>query len=320
MTKIRFFILFSGILSISLCSATPLRRVHVPSGARWLFHADIDTLFSSEIGKLMQQSMRDEHKDQIEALKLLLGIDLTQDIDGITVYGVQAGEENACTLFYGTFQKEKLLALLRLNKAYSESNYNGQTLYYWKDDKSQKNQVGAFASDDLIVIGQKESCVILALDSISGAVESLAQHQDTPLFSLCNVPVSTFLLAAAEGVSDLVSDNHQAAILKNSKTLSIVSYEDAGRLNFDINLETENETAAVQVEQVVRGMMAFASLNEKTHPQFTPLLQAATLSREANKLICRFNYPSNELFDILKSLGPANLTAEINGTDAATVQ
>jgi hypothetical protein len=66
--------------------------------------------------------------------------------------------------------------------------------------------------------------------------------------------------------------------------------------------------------------MAFASLNEKTHPQFTPLLQAATLSREANKLICRFNYPSNELFDILKSLGPANLTAEINGTDTATVQ
>jgi len=301
MTKKFTFILLAIVLCTSLCSATPLRREHVPAGAQWVFHADFDAFRSSEIGTLIQQNIIRDHKEKIDALTQLLGTDLTQDIYGVTLYGSEPGDKNASALFYGTFAKDKLLTLLRLNKAYAESDYNGRTLYYWVDDKRKKDQVGAFAADGLIVIGQKESCVITALDVLSGRIEPLSQHKDAPLYSLCNVSSSTFVLAAAVGVSDLVRDDQHAAILKNSHVLAIAGFEDSGLVNLTINLETETEAAAEQVEQVVRGMMAFASLSQQEHPQIAPLLQAGTLSREGSKLAYRFEYPSGKLFDVLKS-------------------
>jgi hypothetical protein len=223
-------------------------------------------------------------------------------------------------MFYGAFQKDKLLALLRLNKAYAESDYNGQKLYYWVDDKSKKNQVGAFATDGLIIIGQKESCVIPALDVLAGRIEPLSQNIDAKLYSLCNVPPSTFVLAAAQGVSDLMQDEKHAAILKNSQLLAVLGSETDGKMNLNIHLETQDQVAAIQVEQVVAGMMAFTALSQKGNPDITALIKAVTVIREANTLDFNFNYPSVKLLEILRSCKKKDIAPELDAAASGDSQ
>ncbi|MBL7214369.1 MAG: hypothetical protein ISS71_01690 [Phycisphaerae bacterium] len=301
MKKALFFVYLTTLMISSVAPGGSLQKEHVRGDAKWLLHVDLDALRSSEIGKLIQNDIQTQHQEKIDAMAQLLGSDLTEDLHAVTLYGASAGEENASALFYGNYNKEKLLTLLVLNEAYSKSEYNGKTLHHWMDEKRQKDQYGVFAADDLIVIAQTEESVIATLDVLSGKVPSLAQQKDATLYSLCQGRDDAIALAAAEELSELAENNQHAATLKNSRLLAALVAEKAGDMKVDIHLEAQNEDAAMQIEQVVRGILAFAMLQNQQYPQFGKLLQSIDLSRDKNALDCTFIYPSAELYEIIKA-------------------
>jgi hypothetical protein len=291
-------------LAVVFCSAFafsgPIAREDIPSNAQWIVHVDADAFRTSELGTLLLQNIPEEHKVKIDAMTQLLGTDITKDIHGITVFGFGPGEENATALFYGKFDKQKLLALLALNESYSESKYNDQSLYYWTDKKSGKKQVGAFAADNLIVIGQQESNIIVTLDVLSGIIEPLSAKMDLPLYKMTTVPSKTIFLAAAQGMSDLIQDNEHAAVLKKSKNLAVTCSETDGDMTLDIHLEVLDEATATQIEQIVRGMLAFAMIQQEGNPELAELLTTVILTREGTSLDLHIQYPSTKLYEIAK--------------------
>lgn len=279
----------------------PLNKTHVRADAKWMFHADFDALRSSEIGKLILNDMQTKYQEKITAIEQLWGSDPTQDLHAVTLYGAQVGEENASALFYGNYNKEKLQALLILNKAYSKSEYEGKTLHHWVDGKNKNEQYGTFAADDLIIIGQTQASVTAALDVLSGKVGSLAQDKSSVIGSLCEGKSGSIAIAAADGLSELAKNDERAAILINSRLLAIVAAEEAGNMKLDMHLETDTEEAAMQIEQMARGMLALGMLQNQQYPQLGQLLQSVELTRTANTLDCKFKYPSAELFTIIKA-------------------
>jgi hypothetical protein len=298
MKKVLFLLPFAALLISGIALGTPLQKENVLADAQWLLHLDFDAFRSSQFGQLVRSDIQPQYQEKIDALTELLGSDLTRDLYDVTIYGTGPGEENATILFRGSYDKDKLLALLVLNGAYSKSEYEGTTLHHWMDDKRNKEQYGAFAAQDLIVIGQTEEAVIDALDLIAGRRQSLAAQTDSALYKLCRASGDPIFMAAATELSQLAGDDEQAAILKNSTLIAMLAAEKDGNLTATLHLETKDEQAAIQVEQIARGLLAFAAMQNTQ--KNGKLIQSVVLTRDKNALDCTFSYPSIDLFEMIK--------------------
>jgi hypothetical protein len=300
-----------------LSTAAPLNSHHVSANAKWIFHVDFDAFRTTQIGQLVQKDIQQEWQPKIDALNQLFGSDLTRDIYSVTLFGCRAGEENASVLIDGKFNKEKLTALLALNNSYKKSDYNGNTLHYWVDDRDKKNRVGAFANDGLIVISQTESEVTSVLDILSGKALSLAQQQSSPLWSMTEVPQNTFMMAAAVELSQLTQDDKNAAILQNSKLLAFVGAENQGNVALRLRLETQGIETAEHIETALRGMLALVTLSQNDKPDLAALAGACKVNRDQSTLNIQFVYPSQALMDILKGFAHQHHPKQADPNQAA---
>jgi hypothetical protein len=293
--------LFTVVLGVySPVFGGKLDQKQIPADSAWLVHLDFETFGSTQIGQLVTAEIKSKHQDKINALQELIGSNLMTDVASVTLFGPDAQEENAVSLIKGRYNKEKLLAILKLNQTYGQTAYDNYTLHTWVDDKRKKEQVGAFAGEDLIVISETQTAIKAALDVLAGKQTSLAQQAQLPLFSLSQTPNGAFIIAAAEGLSKLAGEEH-AAILKNSNFMVFITSEQAGNLKAHLQLESETEESAMQIEQVVRGMLAFATLQMKDQPQLQKLLQSGVISRDGKNLQVDLSAPSGAVFFFIKS-------------------
>lgn len=290
-----------AVLLSAYAAAGPLNKAHIAGDALWLVHFDADAFKASQFGRLALGEVTQRQQQKIEALTQLLGTDLTRDIDALTLYGPDAAQENAVAVLYGRFDRSKLLNLLKLNSAYAQSAYKNYTLYHWKDDKKQTPQVGAFWTDNCIVISQTETAVGTALDVLAGQSESLAAKPQSMLHELTNAPSGTILMIAAQSLTELTRNNPHAAILQNSSIMAVVAGESSGTMKLQIRLDAATAEAAVQIETIVRGMMAFGLLQQEKNPNLAALMGALTLTRQDRRLELVFQYSSAELFEMAKA-------------------
>lgn len=291
-----------------------LNQKQIASTSAWVVHADLNVFRASQIGQLVTAEIKAKHQEKIDALQVLLGSNLMTDLDSVTLYGPDAEESNVVSLIQGHYDREKLLAFLKLNPAYAETSKEGYTMYSWLDEKRNKEQVGTFAAEDLIIISQTPAALQTAMDVLAGKQPSLADKADEPLFSLTQAPEGAFLIAAAEGLSKLAGQEH-AAILKNSNFMVFITGEQAGNLTAHLKLESETDESALQIEQVVRGMLAFMTLQMKDQPMLQKLLQSSVITRDGRKLEFKLSAPSQEVFDLVKSHAKFNLDANQDGKD-----
>lgn len=298
--------LMASLVSAGLFAA-PLNLAAVPADAKWAFHVDFESFSASQFGQLVTAEILRQHQPKVDALKQLLGSDLTHDIHSLTVFGPDADEANAVALIQGQFDREKLLSLLVINPAYRESEYEGAALYHWKDEQRGKDQVGTFAAENLIVISQSAERVRTMLDVLAGQKASLAAQSDSALGALLEGTEGVFVAAAATDLSSLTGGHDHAAVLQNSRMMSVIVNEIEGDMCAFVQLEAKHVEAARQVEQVVRGMLAFAALQVQHLPELAPLVQACGVTRTDSSLAFEFRYPSAKLFALMRQHAPKEI-------------
>ena len=301
MKKMILLLLCTFLALSNLAWSAPLNQSQVPADAKWLIHLDIDAFTRTQMWQLINQEIDENLQKKINAITNLLGSDPTRDIYGATLYGIDANEENAVFMIYGRFDREKLISLLVLNEAYAESDYQGQKLYHWLDEKDNKHKVGIFAADDLIVISQSEKAVTAQVDLLSGQTKALADQDDAPLAKMVDAPEKAFLLLAADGLAELSRDIHHVAVLKNSKMMAALVSEDDANMNLSVDLTAQSTEAAIQIENVLNGIKSFVELKHAEQPEILALLQAVTLVQNENQLFLNAQFPSEKLFEIIKN-------------------
>ena len=88
--------------------------------------------------------------------------------------------------------------------------------------------------------------------------------------------------------------------MQNSKTITVIAGEKQGNMFLTASLTTDSPEAAIQIEQSLIGMQAFATMKNAENPKIVALLQAITLQRNENQLSLTVKYPSAKLLDVLK--------------------
>jgi hypothetical protein len=171
--------------------------------------------------------------------------------------------------------QEKILASLK--ECYPEratSLYGARTLYSWtaRHAQSEMPLTGAFASDQLIVMGEDAEEVKAALDVLDGKRPGLTSS--SPLLA----GVSPQAIFVSKGV-DVSADDRartRCPVLRNCEAASVQWSQQDGVLTAAYRLTATSEEAAQAYQAVVGGFKALADLRGQDSPALSGLLRGLT--------------------------------------------
>ncbi len=96
-------------------SAEPLDYRRVPADAKWLVHVDISAINSGDVSQKISARWRQlpATRQVLQQLRWMTGVDLSKDLEGITVYGRNYEQHRAVTIFQSKVDQDRLARYLR---------------------------------------------------------------------------------------------------------------------------------------------------------------------------------------------------------------
>tara|TARA_E500000081_G_scaffold146279_1_gene169086 strand:+ start:106 stop:930 length:825 start_codon:yes stop_codon:yes gene_type:complete len=218
---------------------------------------DFDGFKTSELGKFAMKQM-DEHAGAIDALSAMLKFDPRMDLADVTAFGHVVAlqpDENGVVLIRGKFDQEHLLTLFKSNKTFKTEKSGKNKLHSWRDEDSGERVYGSFVSENLLVMGKTKEDVSLGLSTLGGKTKTLKGKE---LKELKLDPNAYFIMgmASLEGLPI----PPQAKMLENVKKIGITMGEKDKNFETNIHLYTANDEFAVQIQQMMQGLLAIVQL------------------------------------------------------------
>lgn len=301
--KKSMLILMVGIFWAAPVWGGTLALEQVSSEANWVVHVDMEWIRQSHLGQLMRQELAETDAEvQLENFATIYSIHPLDDIHSITVYGRGQDESGAVVLVKATFDREKLLALVRTNDTYEEINYGEHIIHSWqdkrhKDEKCEKFQYGSIYNQDLLVIGGSREVLEKALDVLDGKAENA---QAGGLLGLMNYgQAGIMLIASAQGMDEITA-HKQAMALKQTESLQLAIGEIAQKFYIDVNLTAKSAEAAENIGKMGQGILAFAMMAGQNHPELIEMVRAVELSWQGKNVKLYFEWNSDDLYAVLK--------------------
>jgi len=304
---------FARILaaSVSLAAAAfagPLQKQEVAADAKWLLHLDVDQLRSTPEGDSLVTEIANRVLDEPRAVlkrEADLDLDFTKG-SSITAYGDYGS--NHVLLVKTQLDIEKLVdaALVQMAKA--------RNLPSWPVDKSVRDGVLTYTFPDGVSIwirpgksflfSKSASAIAKANEVLEGRAANLtssAAFSDFP-----DGQKAFFFFGAAEGFNgytDLntgaVTNNPKAKILKLAESGRVVMGQAAEQVFVNCSLKAKTSEVVTQMQQVIQGMIALASLTASDNDDIQVLTDSAKVSATGNIVSLNLNFPADKALLLL---------------------
>jgi hypothetical protein len=273
--------------------AASIQKSIIPADAKWVVHIDMKKLTST---KLYELFMNDESTVKIrkgtDKLFKKLKFDPLKDIMGITAYGAEKDEEKTVVCFSGNIDKAYILGLLKEEADHQEISYGKYIIYSWGHD-----DFGVFVSDSLGLFSENEEAIKTALDVIDGKKKNISS---SPMMKYVKeIPSDAFLMAVVDDISSLAGKHDKAVMLKKAGMASFAIMEKKGDVALDLKFTTGSPEDAKNVEQMIKGLVAFGNLQLKEEKDVLELLERLRISIDGNKVQMGLTYPIDKLFNII---------------------
>lgn len=233
---------------IAPLTAGELTPSQVPAAAKWLLHADLEAMRSSETGKTVFEFIESEHGAKLVAIKRMFSLHLINDLRDVTLLG-DGKKDHAVVLFDGTFDRAHIEDVLKAADDYSESSHAGFTIHSWKD--KGKSQHAAFAAQDLLVFSLQDELLRHELDVLKGNAPAL----EIPIFPSDG---SKPLIAIGAKLADIDMPGDTARILRNANLMTISAHEDGGRFSIRMGAVATDASRANRLRRILDGVVALA--------------------------------------------------------------
>jgi len=294
---ILFLTAFLLALTLGLIGGSPARDASlqlsaIPADAQWALHIDFQRLTSSAMFK----ALGGEHKmamiqGKADDFFKKLQIDPEKDVKGVTVYGRGKEDEDAVVALSGKFDRAHLTGLIKAETSHKEIPYGKHTIYSWDDD-----EFGAFADNDLILLGENEQTIKSALDAMEGKNRNAA----SPLLArVLKENPNAFMVFAVNSISGLLGEHDKPVILTKMKSAAGSLSEIGENLKLELNILSESAQVAKDVEAAIRGLVAMANLQLK-ESDAQAFAQAIKIAVDGENVRIDAAYPLNKLLGFLK--------------------
>jgi len=292
------------ILAMFFCCellADNLQKSIIPAEASWMIHFDLEKFATTQIGNYLLNErdalgLGKKNADFNKKYK----IDLKEDIDGITVFGIGKGEENIVACLQGNLNKDHLLELLKEEESHKEIPYGKYIIHNW-----DKDEYGVFASDKLALIGPNQDAIKLTLDVIAGKKANIGSSPMNDYIK--EIPSNAFMAAMANDISSLAKGGSKVFIIKKTESALFTLAEIKENFNIRLNFTVKTLEDAQNMENVLRGLISLANMQLEEMKTGFKVPEDITIATKGKKIYMEMNYPSKALLDI--ALGKAKFSA-----------
>jgi len=297
-------IMVTVILAMFFCCelmAATLQKSIIPAEASWVIHFDLEKFAATEIGNLLL-----EKEDALglgkknSQFKKKYQIDLKEDIDGITIFGIGKGEENIVACLQGNLNRDYLLELLGAEESHKEIPHGKYTIHNWDGD-----EFGTFVSESLALMGPNEEAIKLTLDVIAGKKANIASSPMNDYIK--EIPSNAFFAAMAKDISSLAKGKAKVFIIKKTESAMFTLAEIKENFNIRLNFTVKTLEDAQNMENVLRGLISLANMQLGEMKAGFKVPEDIVIATKGKKVFMEMNYPSKALLDIV--LGKTKFSA-----------
>lgn len=295
----------SCLLAAVLTSmAGSLKRADVMNDPVWVVHVDCDALRPTAVGKyLLGEMEKPDAEKKIAEFQAIFSFDPRTALHGVTLYGASAAQEDGVLLLYADFDAARLTTLAEGAKEHKSTPHGKHVIHSWLDEKKpEKDGVkprvhAAIHSGKVVIFGQKESRIAQALDVLDKTKPNLTAS--TQFGSFGDGGENAFILGAARKF-ELPASDPSAAVLKQSKMVSLSIGESQGQVQGTLKLEADSEEVAKQIESIGRGLVGLLAL-QKDKPDNTKLAQALSIKQEGAGVTVKLSLPAGDMVGMMKT-------------------
>jgi hypothetical protein len=296
------------VLALTITTATfggPLQKEQVRSDAKWLLHLDLDKLRSSKVGTYFTRQILEQKLSQPKAdLKRDLNFDLdVSKISSITAYGTDYGSKpdaNGVLVIKTTLDVGKALdaAIEKFSPnaeaegAIKKTQQGSAVLYSVNDDVF----ITIFPGN-LVVVAKSREPMQKASQVLAGKSANLTSGKAFSGFP--DVQKAFFFLGVAEAFNSDAPIPPQANVLKMADGGRLVLGESADRLFLNVALKAKNSEVVTQIQQVIQGLVALASLSKIENKDLMQLAQSAKVSADENMVSLSLEFPVDRAIERL---------------------
>lgn len=294
-----------GVLGAAVPAlAGPLQRGDVAGAPAWVLHLDCDRLRRTAIGQyLLAEMEKPEAQAKLAAFRGMLGIDLRQQLHGLTLYGTGSKAGEGVFLVYADFEADRLVALATAAKDYQSTTNRGHVIHSWADvNRRGKNGdlprvYAGIHEARVVVFGQREAVVGEALEVLRRATASLAS---SGVFAELGAVGNLGFMQGAARRLDLPEGDPSTALLRLAKGARLEARELGGQVQATLRLEAEDEGGARQMALVGQGLLALMKLRAE-EPFSLRLAEALALKQEGAGLVATLAIPTNEAIALIRA-------------------
>lgn len=268
---------------------TSLQKSFIPADTEWILHFDMEKYTSTQLNSIiMKEEGVTRIKKKSEKIARKYKVDLLKDVKGITIYGKGIEDKKVVVCITGKFDRNYLLSLLKEETSYREIPHGKHIIYSWDDD-----DFGTFASDQLILLSEDEEAIKTSLDVISGKKKNITS---SPLISSLNeIPPDAFLMAAVGDISSITKNRKKPVILKKMGKAVFSIKEKQEDLILKLDFDVKSPEDAVQIEQIVRGLIAMVNMHQEEKDSKLRLSKSIKVTTKDKNVQLELIYPTAAL-------------------------
>jgi len=298
------------ILTAGLCltagnlRAGTLAKTEIGADANWIVHVDHEAFLRSGIGKLVRAELNAQGmEEKMQSFATVFGFHPLDDVHDATLYGAGQDRKKAVVLIDGQFDQDKILALVRMNAEHAEFDHDGVTVHRWlheekKGEESTTQMMYGCLYDGHLVVMSGD------LDTTKRAIDAVRSPTAGAPAGLLGATASdgdgAFFQVVGTGVGAMVGDEPQAALLRQTEALRLHLGETAGKVFVRIALEAKSQEMAQSMGQMLKGLIAMATLAGQDQPALAELVRTIQLSTEDKTTHVHFEAQAQSVFDSLK--------------------
>jgi hypothetical protein len=272
----------------------------VSSSAKWAVHFDMEKFMASKIGRLVtDEASNEELKKGLDVLRATMHFDPLKDVKSVTLYGDRYQKEGGVAVVKGNANTETVNNLEKVivaSKTHEQESYGSRVIHKWIDEKNQKPGVLCFYAPGVTVVGGEVTKVKMAMDVLDGKGNGLKDD------AVLKIPGNTgFLIVSARKDEDKNNNPAKAAVLQNAEWLTIVAGDMGDNVNLELNLGANSQESAQQIEQIVRGMIAFMTLSKEQDQGVADLAKAISVNVDNSAVGVKLSYSAEQLYKFIKS-------------------
>ena len=308
MRRLMTVLTVSVLLTVVPAIGDPLLKTQVGADADWVAHLNLEQLVKSQLGRLIRAELAKQGiEEQLQGFQTLFSFHPIDDIRDVTIYGNGNDREKAVALFEGNFDKDKLVALVRMNPEYKEIKHGDIVVHSWVDENKkdpngpEQRMYGCAYKDNMVVLGAGLGAVKQAVDVLKGNAPNAAAVFKQEILT----NKGAFFQVAANAVNDLADHQNEAALLEQTDKLGAVIGEDDGKFYVNLTLRAESEEVAQNVKQMIEGIIAFLALAGSEQPALAELASKLELSSVGRAVAINFESSTESVFAFVKDIWQA---------------